>query len=80
VKLGIEGHPTHKEKVKKRPGGKAEVLRFKSISVLLGPDNLQLLLSRPYTIMFNDLSFTCLGKKKKQNLVMWTFSVSRAKV
>ncbi len=25
VKLGIEGHPTHKEKVKKRPGGKAEV-------------------------------------------------------
>ena len=26
VKLGIEGHPTHKEKVKKRPGGKAEVM------------------------------------------------------
>ena len=26
VKLGIEGHPTHKEKVKKRPGGKAEVI------------------------------------------------------
>ena len=25
VKLGIEGHPTHKEKVKKRPGGRAEV-------------------------------------------------------
>ena len=25
VKLGIEGHPTHKEKVKKRPGGKADV-------------------------------------------------------
>jgi BTB/POZ domain-containing protein 10 len=25
VKLGIEGHPTHKEKIKKRPGGKAEV-------------------------------------------------------
>lgn len=25
VKLGIEGHPTHKEKVKKRPGGKPEV-------------------------------------------------------
>ena len=25
VKLGIEGHPTHKEKLKKRPGGKAEV-------------------------------------------------------
>jgi BTB/POZ domain-containing protein 10 len=28
VKLGIEGHPTHKEKVKKRPGGKAEVQCF----------------------------------------------------
>merc|ERR1712113_212257 len=26
VKLGIEGHPTHKEKVKKRPGGRAEVI------------------------------------------------------
>merc|ERR1712141_650767 len=26
VKLGIEGHPTHKEKVKKRPGEKAEVI------------------------------------------------------
>ena len=25
VKLGIEGHPTHKEKVKKRAGGKPEV-------------------------------------------------------
>ena len=25
VKLGIEGHPTHKETVKKRPGGRAEV-------------------------------------------------------
>jgi BTB/POZ domain-containing protein 10 len=25
VKLGIEGHPTHKEKLKKRPGGRAEV-------------------------------------------------------
>jgi hypothetical protein len=25
VKLGIEGYPTHKEKVKKRPGGRAEV-------------------------------------------------------
>ena len=25
VKLGIEGYPTNKEKVKKRPGGKAEV-------------------------------------------------------
>ena len=25
VKLGIEGHPTYKEKVKKRPGGRAEV-------------------------------------------------------
>merc|ERR1712020_519763 len=25
VKLGIEGHPTHKEKIKKRPGGRAEV-------------------------------------------------------
>ena len=28
VKLGIEGHPTHKEKVKKRPGGKADVSMF----------------------------------------------------
>ena len=26
VKLGIEGYPTHKERVKKRPGGKAEVI------------------------------------------------------
>merc|ERR1711953_497426 len=26
VKLGIEGHPTHKEKVKKRPSGRAEVI------------------------------------------------------
>jgi BTB/POZ domain-containing protein 10 len=26
VKLGIEGHPTHKEKVKKRPGGKPQVM------------------------------------------------------
>merc|ERR1712012_711187 len=26
VKLGIEGYPTHKEKIKKRPGGKAEVI------------------------------------------------------
>ena len=26
VKLGIEGHPTHKEKVKKRPDGKADVI------------------------------------------------------
>ena len=26
VKLGIEGYPTHKEKVKKRPGGRAEVI------------------------------------------------------
>ena len=33
VKLGIEGHPTHKEKVKKRPGGRAEV-RNSSISNL----------------------------------------------
>jgi BTB/POZ domain-containing protein 10 len=28
VKLGIEGHPTHKEKVKKRPGGKPEVINL----------------------------------------------------
>jgi BTB/POZ domain-containing protein 10 len=28
VKLGIEGHPTHKEKIKKRPGGKAEVTTY----------------------------------------------------
>jgi BTB/POZ domain-containing protein 10 len=28
VKLGIEGHPTHKEKVKKRPGGKPEVFNL----------------------------------------------------
>jgi len=26
VKLGIEGYPTHKEKIKKRPGGRAEVI------------------------------------------------------
>merc|ERR1712200_70315 len=26
VKLGIEGYPTYKEKVRKRPGGKAEVI------------------------------------------------------
>jgi len=26
VKLGIEGHPTHKEKVKRRQGGRAEVI------------------------------------------------------
>ena len=26
VKLGIEGYPTHKERVKKRPGGRAEVI------------------------------------------------------
>jgi len=26
VKLGIEGYPTHKERIKKRPGGKAEVI------------------------------------------------------
>ena len=26
VKLGIEGYPTHKERVKKRAGGKAEVI------------------------------------------------------
>jgi hypothetical protein len=31
VKLGIEGHPTHKEKVKKRPGGKAEVRKNQRI-------------------------------------------------
>ena len=30
VKLGIEGHPTHKEKVKKRPGGKAEVRKCRN--------------------------------------------------
>ena len=30
VKLGIEGHPTHKEKLKKRPGGKAEVCSMKT--------------------------------------------------
>lgn len=34
VKLGIEGHPTHKEKVKKRPGGKAEVTKLYCIIVL----------------------------------------------
>lgn len=34
VKLGIEGHPTHKEKVKKRPGGKAEV-KLESLSHVL---------------------------------------------
>ncbi|XP_023335600.1 BTB/POZ domain-containing protein 10 [Eurytemora carolleeae] len=28
VKLGIEGYPTHKEKVKKRPGGRAEVFIY----------------------------------------------------
>ena len=26
VKLGIEGYPTHKERIKKRPGGRAEVV------------------------------------------------------
>ncbi|XP_059614848.1 BTB/POZ domain-containing protein 10 isoform X2 [Phlebotomus argentipes] len=26
IRLGIEGYPTHKEKVKKRPGGRAEVI------------------------------------------------------
>ena len=41
VKLGIEGHPTHKEKLKKRPGGKAEVrpimaLLFYRVTKLLG--------------------------------------------
>ena len=31
VKLGIEGYPTHKEKIKKRPGGKAEVIYYKKL-------------------------------------------------
>ena len=35
VKLGIEGHPTHKEKVKKRPGGKAEVSPTPQVVVIL---------------------------------------------
>lgn len=26
IRLGIEGYPTHKEKIKKRPGGRAEVI------------------------------------------------------
>jgi BTB/POZ domain-containing protein 10 len=26
IRLGIEGYPTYKEKVKKRPGGRAEVI------------------------------------------------------
>uniref|UniRef100_A0A183J1N9 BTB_3 domain-containing protein n=1 Tax=Soboliphyme baturini TaxID=241478 RepID=A0A183J1N9_9BILA len=26
IRLGIEGYPTHKEKIKRRPGGKAEVI------------------------------------------------------
>ena len=34
VKLGIEGYPTHKEKIKKRPGGKAEVISYKKIEKL----------------------------------------------
>ena len=51
VKLGIEGHPTHKEKLKKRPGGKAEVSRtirpdfspsFLTCNSLLPSGNLQL--------------------------------------
>jgi BTB/POZ domain-containing protein 10 len=36
VKLGIEGHPTHKEKVKKRPGGKAEVRKNQRIELYIG--------------------------------------------
>ena len=32
VKLGIEGYPTHKEKIKKRPGGKAEVIEIHSLN------------------------------------------------
>ena len=35
VKLGIEGHPTHKEKVKKRPGGRAEVKLYDFNSQIL---------------------------------------------
>ena len=33
VKLGIEGHPTHKEKVKKRPGGRAEVIKYQKLAI-----------------------------------------------
>ena len=70
VKLGIEGHPTHKEKLKKRPGGKAVVRSMKKClsrfvmefcDMTCGP----LSPLRLFTIMCNARSSTCLGRRRR---------------
>ena len=73
VRLGIEGHPTHKEKVKKRPGGKAEArthiiwLLFKSLIFFLP-------LIRLSTTTSRGLSSTCPGRRRRPSPVTLTSS------
>ena len=51
VKLGIEGYPTHKEKIKKRPGGKAEVIEIHSLN------NLNIFFLKSYAACFIMMTF-----------------------
>ena len=84
VKLGIEGHPTHKEKLKKRPGGKAEVrsilsftLRnFLSLGSLFSSQAIYNYVQRPFIHMSwekeeaksRHVDFQCVKSKSVTNL------------
>lgn len=80
VRLGIESYPTNIEKIKKRPGGRAEVcdnylffffyylFSFNFYSLFYF--EILCFFCRSFIIMFNDHFYTCRGKKKKQRVDM----------
>ena len=84
VKLGIEGHPTHKEKLKKRPGGKAEVRsilfltfrNFLSLASLFSSQAIYNYVQRPFIHMSwekeeaksRHVDFQCVKSKSVTNL------------
>lgn len=76
VRLGIESYPTNIEKIKKRPGGRAEVCvpicQYRTetdcdiyISTASFNPNPNLVVHRLFTTTFNDHFCTCPGKKRR---------------
>lgn len=80
IRLGIESYPTHIEKIKKRPGGRAEVRahNFGNIQISYSSfDSHRFVLFssfRSFTIMFSVHFYTCPGRKRKRRAVMLIFS------
>lgn len=77
IRLGIESYPTHIEKIKKRPGGRAEVCIVVVFHKFGVKTSIQLISHnsiRSFTTTFNVHFCICHGKKRKQKVVTLIFS------